>query len=1091
MKPGIAGGLTRAFITSPLTPLFLLAALALGLVALLTLPREEEPQISVPMVDLHVSADGLKAEDAVKLVTEPLETIIKSIDGVEHVYSQTQDDGAVVTARFEVGTSADAAILRVHDKVRANMDRIPVGIPEPLIVGRGIDDVAIVVLTLSPKPAAASRWTANDLTRVARELQVEIAKLPDIGLTYIVGEQPEEIRVEPDPEKLSLYSITLQQLSSKIEGANRSFQLGLVRDRNKQQTLVAGQTLQTLPEIGNLLLTARDGRPVYVRDVANVLLATEPNESRVMAIVKTEAGLERAPAVSLAIAKRPGTNAVVIAESIIHRVAEISGQIVPGDVEVAVTRDYGESANEKANELLFHLGLATISIVVLVGLAIGWREALVVAVVIPTTILLTLFASNVMGYTLNRVSLFALIFSIGILVDDAIVVIENISRHWAMHDGRSRASAAVEAVAEVGNPTIVATLTVVAALLPMLFVSGMMGPYMSPIPANASAAMLFSFFVAVMLTPWLMMKFGKQHDSSTHGYEAAHGGWLGRAYVAVARPILKSRARAWLFLLVVGAATIGSLGLFYTQDVTVKLLPFDNKTDLQVVVDLPEGSSVEDTDRVLQAIVDRLAGIGEIVSFQSYAGTSSPFNFNGLVRHYYLRNAPQLGDVQVNLVPKGERDRASHDVALEMRMRLQGLDMPAGTSIKVVEPPPGPPVMGTLLAEVYGPDPETRRAVAAKVRETFQSVPFIVDVDDSYGVPSERVRLAIDQDNLEYYRVEQSDVYDTLNALYRGTTVGYSHRGGGRQPIPIRVALDKRELVVGERTLATPVPANALPGGRDVVELGDVTGVARELASFPIFRHNGRPAEMITAELAGAFEAPVYGMLAVADAIDKADWGAVPKPSISLHGQPDDESQPTLLWDGEWEVTWVTFRDMGAAFMVAILGIYVLVVAQFGSFRLPLVILIPIPLTFIGIMLGHWVFGAPFSATSMIGFIALAGIIVRNSILLVDFIRHARRPGVPLVDVLLEAGAIRFKPILLTALAAMIGAAVILTDPIFQGLAISLLFGLASSTALTVLVIPAIYVALRGGGERKTGAPAAGSAETSNASATARSLEPA
>jgi multidrug efflux pump subunit AcrB len=614
----------------------------------------------------------------------------------------------------------------------------------------------------------------------------------------------------------------------------------------------------------------------------------------------------------------------------------------------------------------------------------------------------------------------------------------------------------------------VATLTVVAALLPMLFVSGMMGPYMSPIPANASAAMLFSFFVAVILTPWLMMKLGKPYLSPSHDNGAAHGGRLGRAYVAVARPILKSRMRAWIFLLVVGAATMGSLGLLYTRDVTVKLLPFDNKTELQVVVDLPEGSSVEATDRVLQAIVDRLAGLSEIVSFQTHAGTAAPFNFNGLVRHDYLRGAPHLGDVQVNLMPKGERNRASHEIALDIRARLQGLDTPAGTAIKVVEPPPGPPVMGTLLAEIYGPDPETRRAVASKLRETFERIPFIVDVDDSYGVPAERVRLAVDQDNLEYYRVEQADVYDTLTALYGGTTVGYSHRGGGRRPIPIQVGLDKGETVVSERTLATPVPANALPGGRDVVELGDITSLSHEAASFPIFRHNGRPAEMITAELAGAFEAPVYGMLAVADAIDKADWGAIPKPAIALHGQPDDESKPTLLWDGEWEVTWVTFRDMGAAFMVAILGIYVLVVAQFGSFRLPLVILTPIPLTFIGIMFGHWLFGAPFSATSMIGFIALAGIIVRNSILLVDFIRHARGPDRHLVDVLLEAGAIRFKPILLTALAAMIGAAVILTDPIFQGLAISLLFGLASSTALTVLVIPAIYVALRGGGERGT-----------------------
>ncbi|RUW28073.1 efflux RND transporter permease subunit [Mesorhizobium sp. M4B.F.Ca.ET.215.01.1.1] len=1064
MKLGIAGWLTRSFIASPLTPLFLLAALALGLVALVTLPREEEPQISVPMVDIHVSANGLRAEDAAKLVTEPLETIIKGIDGVEHVYSQTTDDGALVTARFKVGTSSDAAILRIHEKVHANMDRIPVGIPEPLIVGRGIDDVAIVVVTLTPAPQVAARYSSADLTRLAHELQVEVAKLPDIGLTYVVGEQPDEIQVEPDPEKLSLYGITLQQLMGKIAGANRSFQIGTVRDRGNQRVLVAGQTLQALSEIGNLLLTARDGRPVYIRDVASVVLATSPAENRVTNITKSDTGLERAPAVSVAIAKRPGTNAVVIADMIVKRLEQVRGQIFPNDVEMRVTRNYGETANEKANELLFHLGLATVSIVLLIAVAIGWREALVVAVVIPTTILLTMFASRVMGYTLNRVSLFALIFSIGILVDDAIVVIENIARHWAMDGGRSRAQAAIDAVAEVGNPTIVATLTVVAALLPMLFVSGLMGPYMSPIPANASAAMLFSFFVAVMLTPWLMMKLGGKDRVGAHGHAgSAQGGVLGRIYIAVARPILKSRLRAWAFLLVVGIATIASMALIYTEHVTVKLLPFDNKTELQIVADLPKGSSVEDTDRLLQAAANRLASVPEVVSFQTYAGASAPFNFNGLVRHYYLRSSPEQGDIAVNLLPKGDRSRASHAIALDLRERLMGMAMPAGTVLKVVEPPPGPPVLGTLLAEIYGPDAETRRAVAAKVRETFASIPFIVDVDDSFHNQPERLRLSIDQDNLEYYKVEQADVYDTLSYLYGGTTVGYSHRGGGRLPIPIRIALSKANGVVDQRALATPVAANALPGARDVVELGDVVRVSQEPASYPIFRHNGRPAEMVMGELAGAFEAPVYGMLAVDDAIAKADWGALPKPQIALHGQPDDESKPTLLWDGEWEVTWVTFRDMGAAFMVAILGIYILVVAQFGSFRLPLVILTPIPLTLIGIMLGHWAFVAPFTATSMIGFIALAGIIVRNSILLVDFIRHARSEDRPLLEVLLEAGAIRFKPILLTALAAMIGAAVILTDPIFQGLAISLLFGLASSTLLTVLVIPAIYVALRGG----------------------------
>jgi len=1063
--PGIAGALTRGFIASPLTPLFLLAALILGVVALLTLPREEEPQISVPMVDIHVAAPGLKAEDAVKLVTEPLETIVKSIPDVEHVYSQTRDDAVMVTARFVVGTEADSAILRVHDKVRANMDRIPKGIAEPLIVGRGIDDVAVKVLTLAPAPEAADRWTAADLTRVAREVQVAVAALPDIGLTYIVGETPEEIRILPDPERLAMAGLTLQALAAKVEGANAAFDVGFVREDGEQIGLAAGRTLAGPEDIGNLLVTTRDGRPVYVRDVADVRLVTETTEARVFQLDRSGEGFARVPAVSVAIAKRPGANAVTIGEEIGHLAERLEGTVIPADIRVIVTRDYGETANEKANELLFHLALATLSIVVLVWLAIGWREALVVLVVIPVTILLTLFAARMMGYTLNRVSLFALIFSIGILVDDAIVVIENIARHWAMRDGRSRRQAAIDAVGEVGNPTIVATLTVVAALLPMLFVSGMMGPYMSPIPANASAAMVFSFFVAVIVTPWLMLKFGKGHGAGDDlaEHEAADGGVLGRAYRAVAAPVLRSRGRSVLFLAAVLVATFGSMALFYTKHVTVKLLPFDNKSELSVVLDMPRGTSVEATDRALQDIAAALAPVEEIVSIQSHAGTAAPFNFNGLVRHYYLRAEPHMGDLQVNLAPKGERERESHAVALDLRERIAAVPLPEGAVVKVVEPPPGPPVMATLLAEVYGPDAGTRRAVAAKLRGIFEDIPFIVDVDDSFGTPADRLRLTLDDAALNFHKVEQADVFQTVQMLYGGTTVGFSHRSDGRHPIPIVLAPAKADRVLGERALATPIPANLLPGDRSVVELGDVVTVAREPASYPVFRRNGKPAEMVTAELAGEFEAPLYGLIAVRRAIDATDWGDLPKPEVRLHGQPEDTSAPVLLWDGEWEVTWVTFRDMGAAFLVALLGIYILVVGQFGSFRLPLVVLTPVPLTFIGIMLGHWWFGAPFSATSMIGFIALAGIIVRNSILLVDFIRSAQGSGRPLTEVLLDAGAIRFKPILLTALAAMIGAVTILSDPIFQGLAISLLFGLASSTILTVLVVPAIYVLFRSG----------------------------
>ncbi|WP_425072296.1 efflux RND transporter permease subunit [Sagittula sp. S175] len=1054
---GIAGRLTQAFIRSPLTPLFLMASLAVGLIALMSLPREEEPQISVPLVDIHVQADGLEAVDAVKLITEPLETIVKGIDGVEHVYSDTRDDHVMVTARFLVGIPSDTAILRVRDKLLSNLSRIPVGIPEPLIVGRGINDVAIVSLTFAPTEGQDD-VTAADLTRIAREVQVELAKIQDVGLTYIVGETDEALRVAPDPERLALNGVTLQQLVSKVQGANTAAPAGLLRDGGEQIGLAIGKTLSTPAEIGNLELTTRDGRTVYVRDVADVAYVSDTDEQHVATWSRGPEGAERRPAVTLALAKRAGANAVLVAEQILHRVEAMEGHLIPDSVHVEVTRDYGETADEKANELLFHLGLATVSIVVLVLLAIGWREAIVVALVIPVTILLTLFAAYIMGYTLNRVSLFALIFSIGILVDDAIVVIENIARHWSLHPRKSRMTAAIEAVAEVGNPTIVATLTVVVALLPMLFVSGLMGPYMSPIPANASAAMIFSFFVAVMITPWLMLKIAGRAKVADHGHDG-HGSatGLGRFYAAVARPILRSKAVSGLFLLVVIVASFGSLTALYTKDVTVKLLPFDNKSELAVMIDLPEGTAVEVTDRVASDVARIALGVEEVRTAQTHAGTPAAFNFNGLVRHYFLRENPEMGEVQLNLTNKTERERTSHDIALDLRDMLKAVKLPDGGVLKVVEPPPGPPVISTLLAEIYGPDPETRRAVAERVRAAYESVPFVVDVDDSYGERPRRLRAKLSTSDLDFYAVQEADALETLRLLNSDTPVGYSHRGEGRRAIPIVIARARADRTMDQHTLSIPVPANAIPGGRGVVELGDIVTVTEERASYPIFRHNGYDVVMVTGELAGDFEAPLYGMLAVRDALDAMDWTDLEKPVIRMNGQPEETLTPTLLWDGEWEVTWVTFRDMGAAFGVALLGIYILVVAQFGSFRLPLVILTPVPLTFLGIMGGHWLFHAPFSATSMIGFIALAGIIVRNSILLVDFIRHADPEGKVSIDTLIEAGATRFKPILLTALAAMIGAAVILADPIFQGLAIALMFGLLSSTALTVLVIPAIY----------------------------------
>ncbi|GHD00531.1 efflux RND transporter permease subunit [Novosphingobium pokkalii] len=1058
MNLGISGRITRATIASPLTPLFLLAAILVGLIATITIPREEEPQIKVPMVDIRVAAPGLSAADSVELAGKPLEQIVKSIDGVEHVYTQAQDNGVMVTARFNVGQDPEAAATRVDEKIKANIDKIPAGVLPPQITVRGISDVPIVVLTLTPKGAG---WDERSLYTLATKLRAEVAKVDDVGLTFITGGQREAIRVIPDPARLAAARVPLSSVIDAIRQGGRSFPAGSVREDGAALLVTAGEPLASADDVRRLTIRSVSGAPVLLGDVARIEQGAAQDQAHAWRWARDGDSWRTAPAVSIAIAKRNGANAVDVSKGIVARVEALKGNLIPDSVAVNVTRNYGQSADEKANELIFHLALATVSIVILIGFAVGWREAGVTAIVIPTTIMLTMFAARIMGFSINRVSLFALIFSIGILVDDAIVMIENIARHWGMKDGRTRQQAAIEAVAEVGNPTIVATLTVVAALLPMLFVSGLMGPYMAPIPINASAAMVFSFFVAVVIAPWLMIRFARKTLSEGHGHE--DGGKLGAIYARYAARVIATRGSAKRFLAGVGVATLVACSMFYFKAVTVKLLPFDNKSEVQLVVDLPKGTSLEQTGRVLEQASAIARQIPEVTAMEAYAGTAAPFNFNGLVRHYFLRAEPEMGDVMVSLLPKDERNRSSHAVAVDLRDRLKAVRLPEGGVIKVVETPPGPPVLATLLAEVYGPDEATRQKTATVLEQIFKSVPFIVDTDNSFGLPRPTLRLAPDRDKLDHYGVAQGQVLDSIGALMGSQTLTYVPRGPDRDPLPVEIGLDQAQRQYSGALAATPVAASA---SGQLLSLGELVDAKRELGGQTIFRRDGRGATMVMADMAGRYEAPIYGLLAVDKAVDAYDWAGhgLIKPEILMHGQPDDESRPSILWDGEWEITWVTFRDMGGAFMVALLAIYVLVVGQFGSFKLPLVILTPVPLTLIGIVAGHMLFGAPFTATSMIGFIALAGIIVRNSILLVDFIRHSSTPGKPLRQVLIDAGRIRVKPIALTAAAAMIGASVILTDPIFQGLAISLLFGLASSTLLTLLVIPAIYVTLRDDG---------------------------
>lgn len=1058
---GIAGFLTKSTIKSPLTLLLLLAAFAVGFMALLAIPREEEPQISVPMVNVRIPAPGLSAAAIDELITIPVETALRGIDAVEHVYSQSQDDGVMLTARFLVGTSYDSAILRVQQKMQEPNILPKSGAGRPIITARGIDDVPIMVLTVSAQPEVSDRWSDAALYELAADIKAELVKAKDIGTSFLVGGRPHELRIAPDPSKLLSNGVALGTLIESVKASSSAKPLGSIRAEGNASDISVGSSFQSIEELSNISVTSLSGNKVLLRDVANVAIVPRNDQLSAFHFERTGDNWVKTPTVAIAIAKRPGVNAVVLTKDIRARLNEMKGTLIPQGIDVKIVRDYGETANEKANELLFHLGLATISIVALIFFTIGRRESVVTLIVIPTTILLTLFASNAMGFTINRVSLFALIFSIGILVDDAIVIIENIARHWAIYPQKPKMESAIDAVAEVGNPTIIATLTVVVALLPMKFVSGLMGPYMAPIPINASAAMIFSFFVAVIIAPWLMLKFAPKQTAIGHAAHHETEGALGKLYRKVAAPIIKSKKSAWTFLIIVGVATIGVCFLFYTKTITVKLLPFDNKSEFQIVLDMPEGSSLEATQRVLIEAASKVGTIEEVESMQVYAGTSAPFNFNGLVRHYFLRDRPEMGDLQINLSAKHHRKRASHDIALEARKKISQIALPAGASMKVVEVPPGPPVISTLLAEIYGPDEATRRAAAIKLKELLAKSDYIVDIDDYFGNQRPRLNLLPNRSQIESLGLDEGQVINSIAASLGSVEAGTFVPGDGRDPMGIAIRIPEESRNTSGAINAMPVAVSASATGLRLASLGETVTEQKQNGSFPIFRRDGKKAEMVTADLAGRYESPIYGIFDTNRQIKNADWGASGAPEISWYGQPKDENKTTILWDGEWEITYVTFRDMGAAFGVAILGIYVLVVAQFGSFRLPLVVLTPIPLTLIGIVIGHAIFGAPFSATSMIGFIALAGIIVRNSILLIDFIRHSQTSERPLREVLLEAGATRFKPILLTAVAAMIGAVVILGDPIFQGLAISLLFGLLSSTLLTVLVIPAIYIALR------------------------------
>ncbi len=1075
MSIGIAGRITQGFIQSALTPLILIVSVILGGMALLSMPQEEDPQITVPFVDIFIATPGLKAEDVVELVTKPFEDILKGIDNVEHVYSMTRDDGIALTVRFDTGFDDDAAVARVNDAIDANRYRVPDNLPPPLVIGRSIDDAAVVVLTLSPKPGNKGRWSAETLYDLTEELKHEIIKVDDVGLTYIIGGQPKELRIEPDPELLSLYGISLNQVVEKVRNANLSFAAGSLRNTNQLTPVIVGQTLHSTTEIGLLVITTTDGRPVYLRDVAKVVIGASLGEHRVSQLLPVGddsaqgKNYERLPAVTLAIGKRNGANGVAISEDVLKRLELVRGDLIPADINVAVTRDYGETAGHKSNEMMLHLILATAAIVVIMGAFLGWREGIVVLLVVPSTILLTFFTCWLLDVTLNRLTMYGIIFSIAILADDAIVVIENVSRHWKMHDGRSVLQATIDGVAEVGNPTIIATFTVVMAMLPMLFIHGFIAPFLEPIPIAAISAMIFSLILAFTVVPWAMLKLrpetdGEANDSAAAKLEdekEAQGGIFGTAVRVTLSRLLSTPKRAKYTVLAIVGLTLLSFLIPYYQLVLFKIMPFDDKQDIQIQFDLPEGSTLEATDRILVKAANLIGDIEEIQNMQLYAGVAGPFNFYGLVRQDYLRNSPELGEVRIRLSSTWERDRESHAIAMEIRQRLKALELPENTTVELVESPPGPPAPYIVLAEVYGPDAETRRASARKIQQAIDQVAALAESDNSLGNPPMRMRIAIDQENLDFHQVNEGVVYSTLAALLQGVDLGYSHRGDGRNPIPIVMRQPKESLFVGERLLSTPIPT--LSG--ETRELGDVVTITHEPASYPIYRRDGRFADLVMASIRGEHrDAPMYALHDVEQIIKKMDWPEGMQPEVRYFDPPEDESKPTLLWMGEWDVTKETFVELGSAFNYAILGIYILVVGQFSSFKTPLVVLLPVPLGFSGIILGHWIMDATYSMPSTIGLIALSGIVVRNSILLIEFIHMKSREGVPMRTAALEAAAIRAKPIFLTALAGIAGSAFILPDAMLHGMGVALMFGLASSTILTLIIIPAMYVWLRDDG---------------------------
>ncbi|MEX2382484.1 MAG: efflux RND transporter permease subunit [Opitutales bacterium] len=1057
---GFAGNFAARFVDSKLTPLAVIAAILLGLASTILLPREEEPQIQVPMVDVFVTMPGAGAQEVAERVTRPMEKLLWEIPGVEYVYSTSSPGQSMVIVRFDVGEDLERSLVKLNQKLQGNFELIPPGASHPLVKPRSIDDVPVLALTFH---SASHDHLA--LRRLVSQVDEYVKQVPQVAETTLIGGARREVRVLVDPARLAARSLILTDLPPLLRQANRQLVSGALTNENREFVVETGSFFRNAQEVGRTVIGMHDGRPIFLDDVAEVVDGAEEIRDYVFF---GQGGPERAhepnqEAVTLSVAKRPGANAIHVVDQVLEKIDLLKGQVIPGDVAVTVTRDYGETAAEKSNELLLHMGIAVFGVAVLILLFLGWRESLIVLLAIPATLGLTLLVFYLYGYTLNRITLFALIFSIGILVDDAIVVVENIVRHVRMDKNRGRALVPViiEAVDEVGNPTVLATWAVVAAILPMAFVGGLMGPYMRPIPVGATAAMLFSLIIAFVVTPWAsnrLLFLGRKREDT--GHEEGKEGPLTRGYRSVMAPLLRHRGWRWGFLAAITILLLGSMSLVGIGWVKVKMLPFDNKSEFQVILNMPEGSTLEQTAQAAQEIAEVIRQEPEIEDYQVYVGTAAPFNFSGLVRHYYLREGSHVADIQVNLVGKGRRSDQSHDIVLRLRPAVTEVAGRYGAAVTLAEVPPGPPVLQTLVAEIYGPTQEDRLALAGDVRRIMENTPGVVDIDWYVEADQPKLVYQVDRQKALFHGVSPQAVEQTMRIAASGTAVDLLHLPHEREDLPIRV-----ELPRGSRSHAEDLLALRVRGGEGpdapLISLRELGAFEETLADKSIYRKNLMPVVYVTADVGGVIDSPAYAILEMnreLAKLNRSDYGGTGGPVELTHVRlPFHDLEPAIKWDGEWHITIEVFRDLGAAFAAVLILIYMLMVGWFRSFVTPLIVMVAIPFSLVGILPAHGAMDAFFSATSMIGFMAGAGIVVRNSIILVDFIELRLREGQALADAVVDAGAVRFRPMLLTALAVVVAASVILPDPIFQGLAIALMAGEIASLLISRMAVPVIY----------------------------------